>query len=119
MPAPILIKHLPLGNIPASLETILKDADEVELGIHYGRNARIDLSIHSAGGGLSDGLLSRAQPILASFAPAPRSHLQVGMEGQGRIQGSMTIREKEFDEWLAALERSRSGSRESRNGEQR
>lgn len=119
MPAPILTKHLALGNIPASLETILKDADEVELGIHYGRNARIDLSIHSAGSDPGDGLLSRAQPILASFAPAPRSHLHVGMVGQGRIQGSMTIREKEFDEWLAALERSRSGSRESRNGEQR
>ena len=90
MPPQMLTAHLALERVPASLETILKDADEVELGTHYGRMARIDFSIHSVGGDRSGGLLSRAQPILASFASAPRSHFQVGMEEESRLQGSMT-----------------------------
>ena len=117
MPPQMLTAHLALGKVPASHETILKDADEVELGTHYGRKARIDFSIHSAGGDRSGGLLSRAQPILASFAPAPRSHFQVGMEEEILLQGSMTVPEKQFDQWLAVLEHGRSSSRKSTAGE--
>lgn len=117
MPPQMLTAHLALERVPASLETILKDADEVELGTHYGRVARIDFSIHSAGGDRSGGLLSRAQSILASFASAPRSHSQVGMEEESRLQGSMTVPEKQFDQWLAVLEHGRSSSRKSTAGE--
>lgn len=114
MPPLMLTAHLALESVPASLETILKDADEVELGIHYGRMARINFSIHTRLGDFNGGLLSRAQPILASFTPDPHSHLQIGMEEQSRLHGWMTVPEKQFDQWLAALENSRSGSRESR-----
>ena len=118
MPPQMLAAHLALERVPASLETIFKDADEVELGIHYGRKARIDFSIHSASSDLSGRLLSRTQPILASFASGPRSHLQVGMEEQSRLHGSMTVPERQFDQWLAALEHSRSSSSGSRGGEE-
>jgi hypothetical protein len=117
MPPQMLNAHLALESVPASLETILKDADEVELGIHYGRMARISFSIHTRVGDLNGGLLPRAQPILANFTPVPHSHLQIGMEEQSRLHGLMTVPEKQFDQWLAALEHSRSGSRESRAGE--
>jgi hypothetical protein len=117
MPPQMLTAHLALESVPASLETILKDADEVELGIHYGRTTRISFSIHTRAGDLNGGLLSRAQPILASFTPDHHSHLQIGMEEQSRLHGWMTVPEKQFDQWLAALEHSRSGNRESRAGE--
>jgi hypothetical protein len=116
MPPQMLTAHLALGSVPASLEMILKDADEVELGIHYGRTTRISFSIHTRVGDLNGGLLSRAQAILASFTPGPHSHLQIGTEEQSRLHGWMTVPEKQFDQWLAALEHSRSGSRESRAG---
>lgn len=106
MPSRMLTAHL--EGIPASVEMMLADADEVELGIHYGRKARIDFSIHSASGDPSGQLLSNAQPILASFTSELRPHLQVGMEEQRRLHGSMTVPEKQFDQWLASLEHSRS-----------
>jgi hypothetical protein len=117
MPPQMLTGHLALGSVPASLETILRDADEVELGIHYGRTTRVSFSIHKRAGDLDGGLLSRAQPILASFTPDPHSHLQIGMEEQSRLYGWMTVPEKQFDQWQAALEHSRLGSRESGAGE--
>ena len=46
MPPQMLTAHLALDRVPASLERILKDADEVELGIHYGRMTRVSFSIH-------------------------------------------------------------------------
>lgn len=116
MPPQMLAAHLAIERLlPASLGAILRDADEVELGIHYSRKARIDFSIHSASSDLSGRLLSRARPILASFASAPRSHLQVGMQEQCRLHGSMTVPEKQFDQWLAALEHGRSSNRGSRD----
>jgi hypothetical protein len=117
MPPQMLAAHLALEGTPASLETILKDADEVELGVQYGPMASINFSIHTRGGELNDRLLSGAQPILASFTPGPRSHLQIGMEEQSRLNGSMTVPEKQFDQWLATWEQSRSGGRKSRAGE--
>jgi hypothetical protein len=113
----MLTAHLALESVAASVETILKDADEVELGIHYGRMTRINFSIHTRASDLNRGLLSRAQPILATFTPDPHSHLLIGMEEQSRLHGWMTVPEKQFDQWLAALQHSRSGSRESRAGE--
>ncbi|MGA7859378.1 MAG: hypothetical protein WCA11_15695 [Terracidiphilus sp.] len=106
----MLTAHLALESVPASLETMLKNADEVELGIHYGRTARINFSIHTRAGDLNGGLLSRAQPILASFTPDPHSHLQIGMEEPSRLNCWMTVPEKQFDQWLAAVASSRSGN---------
>ena len=117
MPPQMLTAHLALDRVPASLETILKDADEVELGIHYGRMTRVSFSIHTPAGDFNGGLLSRAQPILASFIPNPHSRLKIGMDEQSRLHGWMTVPEKQFDQWLAALAASRSGSRGSRGGE--
>ena len=116
MPPQMLTAYLALENDPASIETILKDADEVELGIRYGRMARINFSIHTSVGDLNGGLLSRARTIKASFPPEPHSHLQIKVEEQGRLHGWMTVPEKQFDQWLAVLEQSRSGSRGSRAG---
>jgi hypothetical protein len=39
------------------------------------------------------------------------------MEEQSRLNGSMTVPEKQFDQWLATWEQSRSGGRKSRAGE--
>jgi hypothetical protein len=104
IPPTTLIEHLALPTIPVSLETTLKNTDEVELGIHYGRTARIDFSVHACGSDSSRQLLSRAQPVLAGFTRELRAHLQVGMDGQRRINGSVTVQEKVFDQWLAAVE---------------
>ena len=71
MPPLMLTAHLALESVPASLETILKDADEVELGIHSGRMARIDFSIHPRLGDFNRRLLSRLNPILASLLQIP------------------------------------------------
>lgn len=71
MPPQMLAAHLALELVPASLETILKDADELELGIHYGRMATINFSIHTRVGDLNAGLLSSAQLILASLLQIP------------------------------------------------
>jgi hypothetical protein len=119
MPPQMMAAHLALESVPASLEAILKDADEVELGVHYGRMARINFSIHARAGDLNGGLRSRAQAILASFTADPHSHLQIGIEDQSRFHGWMTVPEKQFDQWLAAWEHNRSGNPGSRAGEWR
>jgi hypothetical protein len=117
IPPATLIEHLAVPTVPVSLEAMLKNTDEVELGIHYGRTARIDFSIQTCGSDSSRQLLSRAQLVLAGFTRDTHSHLQVETDGQRRIHGSVTAQEKVFDQWLAALEQRRSGMQESRNGE--
>jgi len=117
MPPQMLTAHLAIESVPASLEAILRDADEVELGVHYGRMARISFSVHTRRVGLNSGLPSRAQPILSSFTPNPHSHLSIGMEEQSRLHGWMTVPEKQFDQWLAAWEGSRASSRTRLAGE--
>jgi hypothetical protein len=118
MPAPILTRHLAFQIVPASLESILKDADEVALGIHYGRRARIDFSIHASNSEFGSRLFDNAQVVLASFTRDTHSHLQVETDDQHRIHGSVTVREKLFDQWLAAVEQSRSRIQELQTGEQ-
>jgi hypothetical protein len=115
---PVLARHMAPHIFPASLETILKDADEVELGIHYGRSARIDFSVHTGNDDFAKQLFDNAQVVLASFTRDTHSHLQVETDDQHRIHGSVTVREKLFDQWLAAVERSRSRIQELQTGEQ-
>lgn len=117
IPPATLIEHLALPTVPVSLETLLKNIDEFELGIHYGRTARIDFSIHACGSDSSRQLLSRAQPVFAGFTRGPREHLQVAMDGQRRINGSVAVQEKVLDQWLAAVEQKGSRMQESRNSE--
>lgn len=117
IPPATWIEHLAVPTVPVSLETILKNTDEVELGVHYGRTARIDFSIHTWGSDSSRQLLSRAEPVLAALAREPRVHLQLGIDGQRRINGSVTVQEKVFDQWLAALVQNRLRMQESGNGE--
>jgi hypothetical protein len=113
MPPKMLTARLALQNVPASLETLLNDADEVELGVHYGRMARISFSIGTHLGDFDGGRRSRAQQVLASFTPESHSHLQVGLEEQGRLHGGLTVPNKQLDEWMAALVRNRSDSERS------
>jgi hypothetical protein len=121
MPPRMLSAHLALQRVPASLETLLKDADEVELGVHYGRMAKISFSIGthldgSDGEGVFRPQQIRAQQVLASFSPEFHSHLHVGVEEQGRLHGWLTVSDQQLDQWMAAFVRSRSGSGDQRTG---
>jgi hypothetical protein len=103
-----LNEHLASYALPQS---ILKDADEVAVGIHYGRVARVDFAVHTRDATLIGGFLTRAQPIPTSVSSAVKLHLQTDPVEIDYIRGSFTVREKEFDKWLAFVEERRGHGR--------
>ena len=98
MPPSTLAAHLdPI--MMACVGAQLKGVDEVELGIHYARTARIDFSIHT-----DSGASTTVRSILVGVTRKTSSRFRI--EGNDRVSGSILVSEKEFDERLAILQQS-------------
>ena len=93
--------HVASYALPQSWRSILKDADEVAVGVHYGRVTRVDFAVHTRDAS-QIGLLTRAQLIPTSIPSVAKLHLEQDPIENDTIRGSLAVREKEFDK-LSAL----------------
>ncbi len=113
MSSEMLARHLAPEELHAPWTHILDAADELTVGIHYGAMARVDFAAHTIREQqpsevaalfaqpqmVRAGLLSQAQPVRLENLSVERN----------RIQGSIALSGKEFDAWLEAVYRTRSG----------
>jgi hypothetical protein len=99
MRSSILAAHLG-ASTSAPTGAQLKDVDELELGVHYARIARIDFSVHRCGDDSETGS-STAQVIIARLTQSSQSRFRIS--AGGLISGSISIGEREFDRRLAEL----------------
>jgi hypothetical protein len=111
MPPPMLEAHLALYPLPQSWKTALRHADELAVGIHYGRYDRVDFAFHTSGSGDSLGRLpAEGQLIPASLTSVRRFRIEREPADRNRICGSIAVRAKELDSWLESAEQSRSAA---------
>lgn len=104
----MLDRHLAPDALPESWRNILKNADELAVGIHYGRTAHVDFAIHTRNSDLIGRFQAQPQLNLANLFQVSRLREQKVSAEKDCIRGSFTVKEKEFDAWLESVERRRS-----------
>jgi hypothetical protein len=99
LPPPALAAHLAFLRGHSPFAAALRNADEVELGVHYGPMTRIDFSIHQPSA-IERMASPRRLPAASSvsideLADQPRNP-------PGRVHGSVTVPGQKIDVWLSA-----------------
>jgi len=105
MPGAVLARHLRTGVVDETGAMLLRRINNVAVGMHYGSKERVDFSI---------GTISAEAATALAAAMGGRSHLMpiadtlrtrfVGVSvEQNEVRGSVRVKDKEFDGWLAAV----------------
>jgi hypothetical protein len=112
MPVAVLARHLRSGVVDDADAAVLRRVSSVTVGVHYGAKERVDFALGTEDAG-SAAALARAMdkgPRLLSVADTLRTKFDgVSLEGN-EVRGSVLVKGKEFDEWLAAMYSRLSGS---------
>jgi hypothetical protein len=110
MPGAVLARHLRAGVVDVSSDTLLRGVSNVTVGVHYGSGIhgsgeRVDFAIGTNGPEAATALAaamdgwSHLMPI-ADTLWARSSSVSVK---QNEVRGSVRVKGKEFDGWLAAV----------------
>jgi hypothetical protein len=116
MSSEMLARHLAPEELHAQWASLLDDADELTLGIHYGSRARIDFTAHTIRERqISEvaALFAQTQMLRTGFRQSERVRMENLSVERNRIQGSIALPGKEFDAWIEAFYLSRSGKTDS------
>jgi hypothetical protein len=110
MPGAVLTRHLRAGVLDDAGATFLRGVSNVAVGVHYGSGIhgsgeRVDFAL-GTGDAASAAALATAmgkQPQQLPIADAPGTHFEGVSVEQNEVRGSVRVKDKEFDGWLAAV----------------
>jgi hypothetical protein len=109
LPGAVLARHLPAGVVGSS-ETVLRGVSNVTVGVHYGSGIhgsgeRVDFSIGTNGPEAATALAAAmdGRSHLMPIADTLRARLAAVSVEQNEVRGSVRVKDKEFDSWLAAV----------------
>jgi hypothetical protein len=105
MPGAVLARHLPAGAVDVSSDTLLRGVSNITVGIHYGSKERVDFSIGTnspeAASALAAAMDGRSH--LMPIADTLRARSSAVSVEQNEVRGSVRVKDKDFDGWLAAV----------------
>jgi hypothetical protein len=110
MPGAALVSHLRAGVVDDAGASLLRGVSNVVVGVHYGSGMyrsgeRVDFVL-GAENAASAATLAKAlgeRSELLSIADAPGTHFDGVSVEQNEVRGSVRVKDKEFDGWLAAV----------------
>jgi hypothetical protein len=105
MPGAVLAHHLRVGVLDETGTTLLRRVSDIAIGIHYGSKDRVDFAFGAenaeAARALATAMERRSQ--LLSIADALQTHVENVSVEQNEVRGSVRVKDKAFDPWLAAV----------------
>jgi hypothetical protein len=105
MPGAVLARHLRAGALDDAGVTLLRGVRSVAVGVHYGGKERVDFAFDTDGPKAAAALAASlgGQPHLFSIADTLQTHFEGVSVEQNEVRGSVRVKDKEFDPWLAAV----------------
>jgi len=105
MPGAVLAHHLRAGALDEAGITVLRGVSGVAVGVHYGGKERVDFAFGTDGPEAATALAASLdeRPHLFSFADTLQAHFEDVSVEQNEVRGSVRVKDKEFDPWLAAV----------------
>jgi hypothetical protein len=105
MPGAVLSRHLRAGVLDNAGASLLRDVSNVTVGVHYGAKERVDFVLGTESVA-SAAVLATAigqRPQLLAIADAADAHFEGVSVEQNEVRGSVRVKDREFDGWLAAV----------------
>jgi hypothetical protein len=105
MPGAVLTSHLRAGVLGDAGVTLLRGVSGVAVGVHYGSKERVDFAFATDSPEAATALAASlgGQPHLLSVADALQTRFAGVSVERNEVRGSVRVRDKEFDTWLAAV----------------
>jgi hypothetical protein len=105
MPGAVLTRHLRAGVVDESSDTLLRGVSNVTVGVHYGSKERVDFSIGTNSSEAATALAAAmdGRSHLMPIAETLRTRFAGVSVEQNEVRGSVRVKDKEFDGWLAAV----------------
>jgi hypothetical protein len=105
MPGAVLTHHLRAGVLDETGTTLLRRVSDLAIGIHYGSKDRVDFAFGAenaeAARALATAMEGRSQ--LLPIADTLQTHVENVSVEQNEVRGSVRVKDKTFDPWLAAV----------------
>jgi hypothetical protein len=105
MPGAVMANHLRAGVLDDAGAALLRGMSGVAIGVHYGSKERVDFAFGTNSPEAATALASSLgdRPHLFSIADTLQTHFEGVSVEQNEVRGSVRVRDKEFDPWLAAV----------------
>jgi hypothetical protein len=105
MPGAVLARHLRAGALDDAGVTLLQGVGSVAVGVHYGGRERVDFAFGTDSPEAATALAASLgdQPHRFSVADTLQAHFEGVSVEQNEVRGSVRVKDKEFDPWLAAV----------------
>jgi hypothetical protein len=105
MPGAVLTRHLRAGVLDDAGVTVLRGVNGVAVGMHYGSKERVDFALSADSPETATSLAASLgeRPHLFSIADTLQAHFEGVSVEQNEVRGSVRVKDKEFDGWLAAV----------------
>lgn len=105
MPGAVLTSHLRAGALDETGTTLLRRMSGVAVGVHYGSKERVDFAFSADSPEVARALAASldGQPHLLPVADAMQTHFEGVSVHENEVRGSVRVKDKEFDPWLAAV----------------
>jgi hypothetical protein len=105
MPGAVLTSHLRAGVLDETGTALLRRVSGVAVGVHYGAKERVDFALNADSPQAATALAASlgAQPHLLPVADALQTRFEGVSVHENEVRGSVRVKDKEFDTWLAAV----------------
>jgi hypothetical protein len=112
MPGAMLGSHLRAGLLDDTGTSLVRKVSNIALGVHYGAKERVDFVLGTEDAASASALATALgkRPQLLPIADALSTHFEGVSVEQNEVRGSLRVKEKESDSWLAAVYARLSGS---------
>jgi hypothetical protein len=105
MPGAVLMNHLRAGVLDETGTALLRRVGDIAIGIHYGSKERVDFALDTGNAEAARALATamEGRPHLLSIADTLQTHFEGVSVDRNEVRGSLWVKDKEFDSWLAAV----------------
>jgi hypothetical protein len=105
MPGAMLTSHLRAGLLDDTGTSLVRKVSNIAVGVHHGAKERVDfvLGTEDAASAATLATALRKRPQLLPIADALGTHFEGVSVEQNEVRGSLRVKEKEFDSWLATV----------------
>ncbi len=105
MPGAMLTSHLRAGLLDDAGTSLVRKVSNIAVAVHYGAKERVDFVLgtqNAASASVLATVLGK-QPQLLPIADALGTHFEGVSVEQNEVRGSLRVKDKEFDTWLATM----------------
>jgi hypothetical protein len=105
MPGAMLTSHLRAGLLDDAGTSLVRKVSNIAVGVHYGAKERVDflLTTEDAASAASLATALGKRPQLLPIADALGTRFEGVSVEQNEVRGSLRVKDKEFDSWLATV----------------